>query len=247
VTHSSGNHAQALALAAKNKGISAYIVMPDNAPKVKVDAVKEYGGIITFCEPTLVAREITAQKVINQTNAIFIHPYDNDNIIAGQGTCALEFLEQMDVIPDIIMAPVGGGGLLSGTAIAVKQTNSEIIVYAAEPKMADDAFKSFNSKTLVLQDNPQTIADGLLTSLSDKTFEIILKYVDDVLLCSEEGILLAMKLIYENLKIVVEPSGAVPLACVIENTEIFKNKTVGLIISGGNIDIENFNWQKKEG
>ncbi len=243
VTHSSGNHAQALSLAAKIFNIPAYIVMPENAPQVKINAVKEYGGQITFCKPILSEREKAANALINRYKATFIHPYDNNNIIAGQGTCALEALNQVGIEPDIIMAPVGGGGLLSGTAIVAKSKTKKTKIFAAEPKMADDAYRSFKANRLIPQENPLTIADGLLTSLSDRTFEIIQKYVDDIVLCNEKSIYDAMLLIYENLKIVVEPSSSVPLACILDNKELFCGKRIVLIISGGNIDIKTFKWQ----
>lgn len=243
VTHSSGNHAQALSLAAKIFNIPAYIVMPENAPQVKIDAVKEYGGQITFCKPILTEREKFSNALLNRYKATFIHPYDNNDIIAGQGTCALETLNQVEIEPDIIMVPVGGGGLLSGTAIVAKSKTKKTKVFAAEPIMADDAYRSFNANKLILQENPQTIADGLLTSLSDRTFEIIQKYVDDVVLCNEKSIYDAMLLIYENLKIVVEPSSAVPLACVLDNKDLFYRKRIVIILSGGNIDIKTFKWQ----
>lgn len=243
VTHSSGNHAQALPLAAKIFNVPAFIVMPKNAPQVKIDAVKEYGGIITFCEPVLEQRELSAQILIKKHGAKFIHPYDNENIIAGQGTSAKEFLEQVDQDLDIVMTPVGGGGLLSGTAISVKANNKATLVYGAEPLMADDAHKSFNSGKIIPQTNPQTIADGLLTSLGDITFDVIKHNVDDILLCSEKSIIMAMKIIFQNLKIVVEPSAAVGLACVIDNPERFRNQKVGIILSGGNIDVSSFDWR----
>jgi len=243
VTHSSGNHAQALSLAAKIFNIPAYIVMPENAPQVKIDAVKEYGGQITFCRPILTEREKSANALLDRYKATFIPPYDNDSIIAGQGTCALEALKQVEIEPDIIMAPVGGGGLLSGTAIVAKSKTKKTKVFAAEPIMADDAYRSFKANKLILQENPQTIADGLLTSLSDRTFEIVQKYVDDVVLCNEKSIYNAMLLIYENLKIVVEPSSAVPLACILDNQDLFYGKRIVIILSGGNIDIKTFKWQ----
>ncbi|MBN2778037.1 MAG: pyridoxal-phosphate dependent enzyme [Bacteroidales bacterium] len=243
VTHSSGNHAQALSLAAKIFNVPAFIVMPNNAPQVKIDAVKEYGGIITFCEPVLEQRELSAQILIEKHGANFIHPYDNENIIAGQGTCAKEFLEQVDQNLDVVMTPVGGGGLLSGTAISVKANNKATLVYGAEPQMADDAYKSFYSGKIIPQTNPQTIADGLLTSLGDITFDVIKHNVDDILLCSEKSIIMAMKIIFQNLKIVVEPSAAVGLACVIDNPERFRNQKVGIILSGGNIDVSSFGWR----
>ncbi len=243
VTHSSGNHAQALALAAQIFGIPAYIVMPDNAPQVKVDAVREYGGAITFCKPILEERESTAELLIEKYGATFIHPYDNDDIIAGQGTCGMELIQQLDEEPDIVMTPVGGAGLLAGTAFSVKSLTRETKVFAAEPEMADDAFRSVAAGKIIPQTNPQTIADGLLTSLGERNFEILKQKLDKVLLCSEASILKAMKLIFENLKIVVEPSAAVSLACVMDNPDLFKNKTVCLVLSGGNIDITRFNWK----
>ncbi|MFC2138938.1 pyridoxal-phosphate dependent enzyme [Bacteroidota bacterium] len=237
-THSSGNHAQALSLAAKVRGIKAYIVMPKNSKKVKVNAVKGYGGDIIFCEPTLQSREETLEKVVNETGATFIHPYHNFNVICGQGTAAIEFINEVNNL-DIIIAPVGGGGLLSGTAITVKNLKPKINVIAAEPKNADDAYRSFYSKKLVPSLNPTTIADGLLTSLGELNFNIILKYVDDIITIKEESIIKAMKLIWERMKIIVEPSSAVTLAVVLENLNRFKSQNVGLILSGGNVDLEN--------
>ncbi len=243
VTHSSGNHAQALSLAAKLFGTTAYIVMPENAPKVKINAVKEYGGNIVFCVPILEARETSSAKVIDETGAEFIHPYNDYRIITGQATCAYEFLNQLGKEPDMIVAPVGGGGLLSGTALSAKELSPKIKVFGAEPDMADDAFRSFKAGYIIPQTNPLTIADGLLTSLGDKTFEIIKEKVDDIILCGEDNIYSAMRMIYENLKIVVEPSGAVGLAAIINNPDIFYGKNAGVIISGGNIDISEFIWK----
>jgi threonine dehydratase len=244
VTHSSGNHAQALALAAKLHNLKAWIVMPENAPLVKINAVKEYGAEIVFCEPTLEAREINCAKVIADTGAEFIHPYDNDLIIAGQGTCAMEiFRNSNSGEPEIVVAPVGGGGLLAGTAISTAFLSPKSRVYGAEPSMADDAHRSFLAGQIIPQTNPKTIADGLLTSLGVRNFEIIKSHVSDILMCSEENIYTAMKLIYENLKIVVEPSGAVGLAAVLSNPHRFKDSHTCIIISGGNIDITNFIWK----
>lgn len=237
-THSSGNHAAALALAAKLQNIKSYIVMPNNAPKIKIDAVKGYGGNIIFCEPTLKAREENLNKIVEETGANFIHPYNNENVIKGQGTACLELIEEIPNI-DTIIAPVGGGGLLSGTSIAAKGFNNKIKVFGAEPLEANDAYLSFKSKKLILSNNPKTIADGLLTSLSDLTFSIILKNVDNILTCSEDQIKNSMRLIWERMKIIIEPSSAVTLAIVLNNPEIFKNKKIGLIISGGNVDIDN--------
>ena len=243
VTHSSGNHAQALSLAASIFKVPAYIVMPDNAPQVKIDAVREYGGLISFCKPILTEREATADLLIQKHGATFIHPYDNDNIIAGQGTCGMEIVKQLDHEPDIVMTPVGGGGLLSGTIVSVKSLTKNTLVYAAEPKMADDAFRSFEAGKIIPQTNPQTIADGLLTSVGERNFEIMKEGLGTVLLCTEASIIKAMKLIFENLKIVVEPSAAVSLACVIDNPEKFKKKSVCLVLSGGNIDVADFQWK----
>lgn len=235
-THSSGNHAAALALAAGLRQVKCYVVMPHNAPKVKVEAVKGYGAEITFCEPTLQSRESTLKKLIEKNGAVFIHPYDNHEVICGQGTAAIEFLREIPDL-DIIMTPIGGGGLFSGTLISARAVLPEIKIYGAEPKNADDAYRSFKSKRLIPSDRPNTIADGLLTSLSALTFKIITEKADDIITVSEEAIIEAMKLIWERMKIVVEPSAAVPLGVVLENKELFKNKKTGLILSGGNIDV----------
>ncbi len=239
LTHSSGNHAQALSLAAKKIGVPAYIVMPKNSSSVKVDAVRNYGGNITFCEPTQAAREGTAKQLMQETGALFIHPYDQLEIVLGQATAAYEFIYENDS-PDIIMAPVGGGGLLSGTALSAKLFGKDIKVFGAEPQNADDAYKTFHTGIFTPSVNPNTIADGLLTSLGQINRKIINDYVDDILLCCESSILTAMKLMYERLKIVVEPSAAVPLACVIDNPDRFSNKNICIIVSGGNIDLNRF-------
>jgi threonine dehydratase len=236
-THSSGNHAAALALAAKIRNTKSYIIMPSNTSDVKKEAVAGYGANITFCEPTLEARETTLQKVVDETGAIFIHPYNNYNIICGQGTAAIEFLQDVSYL-DILITPVGGGGLLSGTSIAVKGFKSNVKVFGAEPEMANDAFQSFNAKKFIPQINPQTIADGLRTSLGSITFKAISTHVDDIITAKEESIILAMKTIWERLKIIIEPSSAVPLAAIIDNKERFKNKRVGIIFSGGNVDLK---------
>jgi threonine dehydratase len=240
-THSSGNHAQALARAAKLRNIKAYIVMPNTAPKVKIAAVKQYGGEITFCEPTLEAREATIKKIIAQTSATEIHPYNNLEIIAGQATAAMEFIEEHSDL-DIIMAPVGGGGLLSGTSLSAKYFSPNLKVIAAEPDNADDAFQSFYKKELIPSVNPHTIADGLLTSLGSITYPIILKNVDQIVTASESAIIEAMKLIWERMKIIIEPSSAVPLATIIENKFDYQNKKIGIILSGGNVDLSKLPW-----
>lgn len=236
-THSSGNHAAALALAAKNKKTQSFIVIPSNAPEVKKNAVANYGANIIFCEPTLEARETTLNKVIKKTNAEFIHPYNNFHVIAGQGTAAYELIQEINNL-DIILAPVGGGGLLSGTAISAKAINPNIKVIGTEPKGADDAYQSYYKKTFIPSELPNTIADGLLTSLGSITFPIILSKVDQIITVSEESIIRAMQLIWERMKIIVEPSSSVPFAAILENPSVFKNKKIGIIISGGNVDLK---------
>lgn len=235
-THSSGNHAAALALAARMRGIAAHIVMPENSPEIKKKAVAGYGAKITFCKPTLQARESTLAKVIEETGATEIHPYNNFNVIAGQGTAAKELIEDKGEF-DIIMAPVGGGGLLSGTAISSKELLPACKVIAAEPAGADDAYRSFHSKKWVPSENPKTIADGLLTSLGERNFKIILDKVDDIVCVSEESIVEAMRMIWERMKIIIEPSSAVPLAAILEKKVDVTGKKVGIILSGGNLDL----------
>jgi len=237
-THSSGNHAGALAKVAQLLGSQAHIVMPSNSPEVKKRAVAGYGAKIYYCEPNLLARENTMEKVIDQTGCTFIHPYNRFEIIAGQGTAAIELLEEHPDL-DIIMTPVGGGGLLSGTAIAAKSLFPDIRVLAGEPLGANDAWQSFRQKKLIPSDNPVTMADGLLTSLGEMTLDAILEYVDDILLCKEESIVAAMRLVWERMKIIIEPSSAVPLASLMENREGWTGKKVGIILSGGNVDLGN--------
>jgi threonine dehydratase len=235
VTHSSGNHAAALALAGRMNGVKSYIVMPESAPVVKKNAVAGYGGQITFCKPTLEAREETTLKIMQETGATLVHPYDNFNVICGQGTAALELLEEKNDL-DIVIAPVGGGGLLSGTSTTVKGIDKKIRVYAAEPMNADDAFRSFTFGKIVPSVNPKTVADGLLTSLSTLTFTIIMKNVDGIYTAREESIIESMLLVWERMKIIIEPSSATVLAIIKENPEVFRGKKIGLIISGGNVD-----------
>jgi threonine dehydratase len=236
-THSSGNHAAALALAAKMRGIAAHIVMPSNSPEIKKKAVAGYGATITFCEPTLQARESTLAKVVEQTGATEIHPYNNFFVIAGQGTAAKELIEDTGEL-DIILAPVGGGGLLSGTALASKHLLPRCKVIAAEPAGADDAFRSFYSGKIIPSLHPKTIADGLLTSLGERNFEIITKNVDAIVTVSEEKIVEAMRMIWERMKIIIEPSSAVPLGAILEGKIDVRNKKTGIILSGGNLDLE---------
>jgi len=240
-THSSGNHAAALSLAAKYRGIPAHIVMPINSSKVKIAAVETYGGKITFCEPTLAAREETLARVIQEVKAIEIHPYNNLKIIAGQATSALELIQDAPML-DVIIAPVGGGGLLSGTALSTLYFSHETHVIAGEPAGANDAFLSFHQKKLIPSINPVTIADGLRTSLGSITFPIILSLVSDILLADETEIIEAMSLVWERMKIIIEPSSAVPLAILLKNKQRFKGQKVGIILSGGNVDLSSLPW-----
>ncbi|HXD11012.1 MAG TPA: pyridoxal-phosphate dependent enzyme [Anaerolineales bacterium] len=241
-THSSGNHAQALALAARMRGIPAYIVMPNNAPSVKKNAVAGYGGRITFCEPTLAARESTLDRIRLDTGANVVHPYNDERVIAGQGTAALELLEDIPDM-DVIITPVGGGGLLSGTAIAATETKKGIRVIAGEPEMADDAFRSMKEDKIVPSANPRTIADGLLTSLGILTFPIIRERVEQIVTVSEQGIIESMKFIWERAKIVIEPSSAVAVGVLWEHKVDLNALKVGVILSGGNVDLEKLPWQ----
>jgi threonine dehydratase len=238
VTHSSGNHAAALALAARLNGIKANIVMPENAPEVKKRAVAGYGAEITFCQPTQLAREESTRLIMEKTGATLVHPYDNFNVICGQGTAALELLEKHNDL-EIIIAPVGGGGLISGTAICSRSISSSIRIIGAEPANADDAFRSFMGGRIFPSVNPRTMADGLLTSLSELTFSIIRSNVDAICTVKEESILECMLLVWERMKIVIEPSSATVLAAIKEYPEVFRGRKTGLIISGGNVDFRN--------
>jgi threonine dehydratase len=234
-THSSGNHAAALACAAELRGILAHVVMPKTTTEMKKNNVQRYSPSITLCEPTLKAREETLQKVLNDTGAIEIHPYNNLRIIAGQGTAALEFLDEIPDL-DILLTPVGGGGLLSGSAIAAKEINPKIEVMGTEPTGADDAYRSFRSGKIIPSVNPQTICDGLLTSLGEFTFAAIQHHVDDIVTISEEAIKSAMKTVREKTGMSIEPSAAVPIATILEGKVNPSGKKVGIIISGGNVD-----------
>lgn len=235
-THSSGNHAGALAKAAQVHGTKAFIVMPENAPQVKIDAVCSYGGEITFCKPTLEARETSLTEICKKTGATFIHPYDNFDVICGQGTACLELSTQIDE-PDYVIAPVGGGGLLSGTSISAKALWANTKVIGAEPMGANDAWQSLEKGKLIPSVNPKTIADGLLTSLSDLTFTIIQQNVSEIITVSEESIKRAQKQVMQYLKIIIEPSSAVALAVIMENKDKFLNKQIAIIISGGNFNL----------
>ena len=241
-THSSGNHAAALALAARMRGIPAYIVMPNNAPSVKKNAVAGYGGLITFCEPTLEARESTLDRIRLDTGATVVHPYNDERVITGQGTAALELLEDIPDL-DVIIAPVGGGGLLSGTSIAATEIKKGIRVIAGEPEMADDAFLSMQAGEIIPSKNPKTIADGLLTSLGTLTFPIIQKNVEQIVTVSEAGIIESMKYVWERAKIIIEPSSAVAIGVLWEQKIDLSGLKVGVIISGGNVDLAKLPWQ----
>ncbi|MEQ8926444.1 MAG: pyridoxal-phosphate dependent enzyme [Fulvivirga sp.] len=237
-THSSGNHAQAVALAAKVAGIKAWIVMPSNAPKVKKDAVKGYGAEVIECEPTIDAREETLNAVIQENGALLIHPYNDERIIIGQGTATKELIEDAEKEFDFILTPIGGGGLISGAALVSHYLSPNTKVLGGEPEAADDAYRSFKSGQLVKNDSPpKTIADGLLTNLGDKNFEVIKKYVHDIYLVNDAEIMAALRLVWERMKIIIEPSCAVPLAVVLKNKLVFKNKNVGIVLSGGNVDL----------
>ena len=243
-THSSGNHAQALSWAASLVNTRAYIVMPENSSKIKVAAVKDYGGIITFCKPNLASRETTLALILEQTGATEIHPYNNEQIIAGQATAALELIGEVKNL-DIIIAPVGGGGLLSGTTLAVHYFLPGGITIAAEPEQANDAYLSFAQQTFIPSQNPDTIADGLRTSLGSITFPIILRHVQSIVTVSEESIVKSMRYLWERMKIIVEPSSAVPFAALMEGKIDIAGKRAGIIISGGNVDLDDLPWMKK--
>jgi threonine dehydratase len=241
-THSSGNHAAALALAAHNRGIPATVVMPDNAVPVKRAAVTHYGASIVLCEPTLAAREATLASVVEFSRATVIHPYNDERVIAGQATVALELCAEIDSL-DCVIAPVGGGGLLSGTALSVRACSPRTRVFGAEPDCCDDARQSFHSGRLLPATGNRSIADGLLTSLGDKTFAIIREQVEDILTVSEQEIVSAMRLIWERMKLVVEPSAAVPLAVLLKHSRRFAGQRVGIVLSGGNVDVESVPWR----
>ena len=236
-THSSGNFAQAVALSSKMSGIKAHIVMPTNAPYVKKNSTLGYNARVIDCPPTLKDREETLQEVINQTGAVAMHPYNDINVIEGNATAAMELLEDYPDL-DAIFAPVGGGGLISGTCLAAKYF-SNAKVFGAEPEGADDAYRSFQKGKIIPMVNPQTIADGLRTSLGEIGFEIMKTHLNSIFTVSESEIISAMKWMWQKMKIIIEPSSAVPLAALIKNHELFKNQHVGIIISGGNVDLEN--------
>src|SRR6266568_7207685 len=240
-THSSGNHGSAVARAAKLRGIPAHIVMPSNSAKVKVRAVESYGAQVVFCEPTEEAREATCAEVIKKTGATLIHSFENEDVIAGQGTAAVELLEDVPDL-DVVMCPVGGGGLLCGTAIAAKAMRPRIKVIAVEPANADDAAQSFRAGRRIVTEKKFTIADGLRTNVGEPNFAIIQRYVDEIVTVSEEAIVSAMRTVWETMKIVIEPSAAVPYAAIVENKIDIGGKRVGIILTGGNVDLDALPW-----
>src|SRR5436190_1608639 len=240
-THSSGNHGAAVARAARLRGVPAHIVMPSNSAKVKIRAIEGYGAQVVFCEPTENAREVACAEVIKKMGATLIHSFENEHVIAGQGTAAVELLEDVPEL-DVIVCPVGGGGLLSGTAIAAKSMRPQIKVIAVEPENADDAAQSFRAGRRLVTEKKFTIADGLRTNIGEPNFAIVQQYVDDIVTVSEEAIVLAMRTIWETMKIVIEPSAAVPYAAIAERISDVERKRVGIILTGGNVDLDALPW-----
>ncbi len=242
-THSSGNHALSLSYAAGRRGIPCHVVMPRTAPAAKKDAVRGYGGIITECEPSTSSREAVFAQVEAQTGAEFVHPYNDPRVIAGQATCSKELLEQVEGL-DAVIAPIGGGGMVSGTCLTLSTIAPHIEIYAAEPEQADDAYRSFKAGHIIADDAPNTVADGLKVPLKDLTWHFVSNNVTDILTASEQEIIDAMKLTWQRMKIVIEPSCAVPLATILKNRDRFAGKRVGVIITGGNVDLDTLPWVK---
>jgi len=243
-THSSGNHGTCLSYAAGRRGIPCTVVMPRTAPQAKKDAVRGYGGRIVECEPSTTSREAVFAEVIAQTGAEFVHPYNDPRVIAGQATCSREFIEQVEGL-DVMVAPIGGGGMISGTCLTLSNLAPQIKIYAAEPEQADDAYRSFKAGHIIADDAPVTIADGLKVPLKDLTWHFVKNHVTDILTASEQEIIDAMLLTWKRIKIVIEPSCAVPLAVIIKNKHVFAGKRVGVIITGGNVDLDVLPWQTK--
>ena len=242
-THSSGNHASCLSYAAMLRGIPCNVVMPRTAPQAKKDTVRRYGGVITECEPSTSSREEIFAKVQAATGGDFVHPYNDPRVIAGQGTCSREFIEQTGGL-DMVVAPIGGGGMISGTCLTLSTLAPETKVIAAEPEQADDAYRSFKAGHIIADDAPKTIADGLLVPLKDLTWHFVKNHVSEIYTASDPEIIDAMKLIWKHLRIVMEPSSAVPLATVLKNPQAFRGKRVGIIITGGNVDLDKLPWMK---
>jgi threonine dehydratase len=242
-THSSGNHASCLSYAAMLRGIPCNVVMPRTAPQAKKDTVRRYGGVITECEPSTSSREATFAEVQARTGGDFVHPYNDPRVIAGQGTCSREFMEQTGGL-DMVVAPIGGGGMISGTCLTLSTLAPETKVIAAEPEQADDAYRSFKAGHIIADDAPKTIADGLLVPLKDLTWHFVSNHVSEIYTASEDEIIDAMKLTWKHLRVVMEPSSAVPLAVVLKNRAAFRGKRVGIIITGGNVDLDKLPWMK---
>ena len=242
-THSSGNHASCLSYAAMLRGIPCNVVMPRTAPQAKKDTVRRYGGVITECEPSTSSREEIFAKVQAATGGDFVHPYNDPRVIAGQGTCSREFIEQTGGL-DMVVAPIGGGGMISGTCLTLSTLAPETKVIAAEPEQADDAYRSFKAGHIIADDAPKTIADGLLVPLKDLTWHFVKNHVSEIYTASDPEIIDAMKLIWKHLRVVMEPSSAVPLATVLKNPQAFRGKRVGIIITGGNVDLDKLPWMK---
>ena len=242
-THSSGNHALSLSYAAGQRGIPCHVVMPRTAPQAKKDAVRGYGGIITECEPSTSSREAVFAEVQTATGGDFVHPYNDPRVIAGQGTCSRELVEQVDGL-DAVIAPIGGGGMISGCCLTLSNIAPGMEIYAAEPEQADDAYRSFKAGRIIADDAPETVADGLKVPLKDRTWHFVSHHVTDILTASEQEIIDAMKLTWKRMKIVMEPSCAVPLATILKNKHIFAGKRVGVIITGGNVDLDSLPWMK---
>ena len=242
-THSSGNHALSLSYAAGRRGIPCHVVMPRTAPQAKKDAVIGYGGSITECEPSTSSREATFETVQAETGADFVHPYNDPRVIAGQATCSAELLEQVQDL-DVVIAPIGGGGMISGTCLTLSNLAPHVQIYAAEPEQADDAARSFRAGHIIADDAPVTVADGLKVPLKELTWHFVSNHVTDILTASEEEIVDAMRLIWARMKIVMEPSSAVPLACILKNPELFRGKRVGVIVTGGNVDLGSLPWME---
>ncbi len=240
-THSSGNHALSLSYAAGRRGIPCHVVMPHSAPQAKKDAVRGYGGIITECEPSTTSREAVFAEVHAATGADFVHPYNDPRVIAGQGTCSREFVEQVAGL-EAVIAPIGGGGMISGCCLTLSTIAPTIQIYAAEPEQADDAYRSFKAGHIIADDAPVTIADGLKVPLKENTWHFVRNHVTDILTASEDEIIEAMKITWARMKIVMEPSCAVPLATILRNPEVFRGRRVGVIITGGNVDLDKLPW-----
>jgi threonine dehydratase len=241
-THSSGNHGTCLSYAAGRRGIPCTVVMPRTAPQAKKDAVRGYGGKVVECEPSTSSREAVFAEVVAETGAEFVHPYNDPRVIAGQATCAKELVEQVDHL-DAVIAPIGGGGMVSGTCLTLSNLAPKIKIYAAEPEQADDAYRSFKAGHIIADDAPDTVADGLKVPLKDLTWHFVSKHVTDIFTASEQEIVDAMKLIWKRMKIIMEPSSAVPLATILKNRDVFAGRRVGMIITGGNVDLDKLPWQ----